>query len=67
MVRLRLEGETAEEVKMMADTIESVFPYSIGFSPVQEGKNPRYAGQQKFFSYATVYPATDSHLENSST
>lgn len=52
---------------MMADTIESVFPYSIGFSPVQEGKNPRYAGQQKFFSYATVYPATDSHLENSST
>lgn len=40
MVRLRLEGETAEEVKMMADTIESVFPHTIDFSPVQQGRNP---------------------------
>ncbi|RIV17457.1 hypothetical protein DYU11_31895 [Fibrisoma montanum] len=64
MVRLRLEGETAEEVKMMADAIESVFPYPIDFSPVQQGRNPRYAGQQKFFSYATVYPTTNSPLEN---
>ncbi len=54
MVRLRIEGDSADEVKAVTDTIESFFPQHIVFSPVKEGSNPKYSGQQKFFSYATL-------------
>jgi hypothetical protein len=56
MVRLRIEGDSADEVKAVADTIESFFPQHVTFSPVKEGGNPKYSGQQKFFSYATLQP-----------
>ncbi|OJW72907.1 MAG: hypothetical protein BGO59_09185 [Spirosoma sp. 48-14] len=54
MVQLRLEGDSADEVQAIADTIESFFPQHISFSHVRTGTNPRYTGQQKFFSYARI-------------
>lgn len=56
MVRLRIEGDSADEVKAVADTIESFFPQHMVFSPAKEGANPKYMNQQKFFSYATLQP-----------
>lgn len=54
MIQLRLEGDSADEVQAIADTIESLFAHNLSFSPVRTGTNPRYAGRQKFFSYARL-------------
>ncbi|MVM33873.1 hypothetical protein GO755_27805 [Spirosoma sp. HMF4905] len=54
MVQIRLEGDSADEVQAIADTIESLFAHHLSFSPVRTGTNPRYAGRQKFFSYARL-------------
>ncbi len=52
MVQLRIEADSADEVKAVADTIESFFPQHLTFSQVRAGTNPRYAGRQKYFTYA---------------
>ncbi|MVM42197.1 hypothetical protein GO730_38485 [Spirosoma sp. HMF3257] len=54
MIHIRLEGDSAVEVKAVADTIESFFPQHITFTSIKPGTNPRYAGRQKFFSYARL-------------
>lgn len=59
MVQLRIEGDSAAEVQAVADTIESLLPQHITFSEVKAGRNPRYAGRQKYFSYGQLKPSTD--------
>jgi hypothetical protein len=61
MVRLRIDGDTVEEVRAVADTIESFFAEHIVFTPVKEGQNPKYVGRQKFFVYATLSPNLKPH------
>lgn len=63
MTRIRIEGDTLQEVRQAIELFNTVYD-CVDFSEPQPGKNPKYVQYQKYFSYGILKKPS---LDNSST
>lgn len=54
MTRIRIEDDTLQEVKWAINLFRTAWDNCIDFSEPQKGTNPKYATNQKYFSYGIL-------------